>query len=233
MMRAICLALVLFGCAPENQSRRDQSWTVLTSLPLFWGGGTFADELAGRTAPSSVIAQLSEGRKLVPIDTAETRVLASVRNLLLIQPHLLPPEELVALDAWVRAGGRMVILADPDLHWATALAPGDRRIPPPSTLLDPLFAHWGLRLDGMRGALQEEAGQINGRLVRFRNRGHLVSRKKECIVADMNARASCRIGAGYVEIIADVDFVDPAYAASSETDGIAALNQLLLTVERP
>ncbi len=204
---------------------------MLTALPLFWGAGTFADELSGKSAPPPLIARLSVGRKLIPLDTAKAEALAGARNLLLIQPQLLPPEELVALDAWVRQGGRVVVLADPDLHWAAGFTPGDPRLPPPSTLLDPLFAHWGLRLDGMRGPSLEQPGALGENTVRYRNRGRWVLTGKSCQLHDDAVRASCIIGKGQAEIIADADFADPAGDTPFAQDGATALDQLMQKIE--
>ena len=51
-------------------------------------------------------------------------------TLLAIQPRALPAEELVALDNWVRDGGRIVLLADPMLEWPSERPLGDRLRPP-------------------------------------------------------------------------------------------------------
>ena len=50
--------------------------------------------------------------------------------LLAAQPQALTAERLVALDDWVRAGGRLVLLADPSLRWESSRPLGDRFRPP-------------------------------------------------------------------------------------------------------
>ena len=56
-------------------------------------------------------------------------------------------ENLVALDAWVRGGGRVLLLADPMLEWPSKRPLGDPLRPPPMFMDTGLLAHWGLRLD--------------------------------------------------------------------------------------
>ena len=80
--------------------------------------------------------------------------------LLAAQPRALPAEELVALDAWVRRGGRLVLLADPLLEWPSELPLGDPRRPPLAFPDTGLLKHWGLRLDAPdeRGPRQSSLG---------------------------------------------------------------------------
>lgn len=82
-----------------------------------------------------------------PLDRIDITSLRGISALVIAQPRLLQPAELVALDDWLRRGGRAVIFADPLLLWPSALPLGDPRRPPLTSLLDPLMAHWGLRLE--------------------------------------------------------------------------------------
>ena len=54
------------------------------------------------------------------------------------QPLAQAPENLVALDDWVRGGGRVLLLADPMLEWPSKRPLGDPLRPPP------MFADTGL-----------------------------------------------------------------------------------------
>ena len=85
--------------------------------------------------------------------------------LLAAQPRALPAEELVALDAWVRRGGRLLLLADPMLEWPSERPLGDRLRPPALFADTGLLQHWGLRLDAPdeRGPRQSGAGGTSSR----------------------------------------------------------------------
>ena len=63
------------------------------------------------------------------------------------QPRAQPAEDLVALDNWVRGGGRVLLLADPMLEWPSERPLGDPFRPPPTFADTGLLAHWGLKLD--------------------------------------------------------------------------------------
>src|SRR5206468_10727515 len=67
--------------------------------------------------------------------------------LLMAQPLAQTAENLVALDDWVRGGGRVMILADPLLEWSSKRPLGDPLRPPPMFADTGLLGHWGLRLD--------------------------------------------------------------------------------------
>lgn len=92
---------------------------VIAALPLFWAEGARAD------AP--IITVLRTRFTVRPLDDPRALAGSGARALLLAQPRAMTAEELVAIDAWVRAGGTALVLADPLLRWPTALPPGDRR----------------------------------------------------------------------------------------------------------
>ena len=107
---------------------------------------------------------LRERYTLKPIDLPSQLPKGAV--LLAAQPRALPAEELVALDAWVRGGGRLLLLADPMLEWPSERALGDRLRPPVSFADTGLLAHWGLRLDA-----PDQRGLLRDRPIRW-NRHH-------------------------------------------------------------
>lgn len=145
------------------------------------------------------------GLSLRPIDTLTRQTLGG--NVALIaQPRLLAPAELVALDAWVRGGGRAMIFADPDLRWPSIYARGDRRRAPPVTLLDPLFAHWGLTLGSSDTA--QRSHKLGGRTVVTVGAGQW-SAKDNCQIDD-GLVADCRIGKGRVLLVGDADLLNSA-----------------------
>jgi hypothetical protein len=93
---------------------------VVTALPLYGPALAVAeqgDPLSGAGRTSPLWQALARHRDLRPIDHVDAASLAPMKQILVAQPRQLAPEELVALDAWVRRGGQALILADPLLHW--------------------------------------------------------------------------------------------------------------------
>jgi hypothetical protein len=111
---------------------------------------------------------------------------------------------LVALDAWVRRGGRLLLLADPMLEWPSSRPLGDPLRPPPIFMDTGLLAHWALRLDAPdeRGPREEKLG---GRQILTDSPGRLFG---GCAIGEGGLVARCRIGKGRATIIADADFLD-------------------------
>jgi hypothetical protein len=137
--------LLWFGPSPPIVTQADRPrLAVITALPLFWREGG-----AGLAAPvdAPIISVLRTRFDVTPIDDPRALAGSGARLLLLAQPRAMPPEALVAIDAWVRDGGTILVLADPLLRWPSALPLGDRRRPPPVDLLGPLLTHWGFRAD--------------------------------------------------------------------------------------
>lgn len=184
---------------------------VLSALPLFWPEGAGPAEMLGEGAR----APLPVTRHAVrAIDHADAAALHGVDALLVAQPRLLQPMELVSLDRWVRQGGRMVVLADPLLLWPSELPPADPRRPPLTSLLDPLLAHWGLRLeaaDASRDGVERRMLGTGHALMlvgvsRFSLTG--AGEGASCTLAEEDLMALCRIGRGAVRLIADADLLD-------------------------
>ena len=138
---------VAMGPGDGRPAGRKPGLLLMTSLPIVWGDYGAFDP---RSRPSRTYEAIREDFEVQPIDSLDSNSLASGRLLLLAQPRWLSPSELVALDDWVRRGGRAVILADPDLKWPSDLPLGDVRRPLPSSLLGPLLDHWRLELEEPR-----------------------------------------------------------------------------------
>lgn len=167
---------------------------VLTGLPLFW------DELGAvgkgpRDAP--IITVLRTRFTILPLDDPRDLPGTGARQLLIAQPRALSPEQLVALDSWVRAGGRALVLADPLLRWPSALPIGDRRRAPTTTLLAPLLTHWGFVV-GRLQPLEVRHFLADGRLMTVSGawlpHGH--------------ATPPQPVGRGWVRIMGDADMID-------------------------
>jgi hypothetical protein len=227
------LAFALAACTPAPPDAPKHDLHVLTSLPLFLGEGDIKSMLAGKTGPNALVVRLAEKHNVRPLDIADAAHLASVKRLLMIQPALIPPSELVALDDWVKAGGKAVILADPDLAWPHNYPLGDPRAPPASTLLDPLFKHWGLVLEGQRATPQTSFGEVDAQRVALVNPGHWRSERGTCKIQTNRLGATCQIGRGQVILIADADLADPRLWLQTAHDNLPFIESLLDRLESP
>ena len=167
---------------------------------------------------------------LHPLDIAREESLGSVRLLLVIQPQALAPDELVALDAWVRGGGHALFLLDPDLRWPSRLPPGDPRRAPVRAMLDPLLAHWGLALEA-NAAGPPSAEVLAGERVETEGAGHWRVTGRDCTV-DAPLVAKCRLGRGRVTLVADVDFADPEREVATSGGNFRAIDSLLAELLR-
>lgn len=178
---------------------------VMTALPLFWAEGRSSEALLENARDEAFVG--ASTLDLRPVDRLDAETLAPVKRLLLAQPRLLAPTEMVALDAWVRAGGRAVILADPLLLWPSDLPLGYALRPPLTSLLDPLLAHWGLELTpadkGTRRLLLP-----GGQALIVAGASQFSSRTSQCKLLERGLMAVCAIGRGRVRLIADADMVD-------------------------
>jgi hypothetical protein len=177
---------------------------VLTSLPLFWPEGAVGAALKGEDRRAAIIKSMEKRGKVRALDAIEGRALDGVGVLLLAQPRLLAPHELVRIDEWVRTGGRVVAFADPMLDWPSNLAIGDPRRPPPVTLLDPLFNHWGLTLEGDADGAGE-LRSLSGTKIQTRGTGRWQSKTRDCAIEKGGLVARCLLGKGHAILVADAD----------------------------
>lgn len=183
---------------------------LFTSLPILWAESPDPGGLLDAGRQPSWVRQALEARyRLVPLDTL--RPSARLRLLLLAQPRPLAPQENVALDGWVRGGGRVLLFADPMLTWDSAFAIGDRRRPQDVVLLSPILSHWGLDL---RFDESQPAGlrEIVGSPLPVNLAGSLTlapGGTGQCHITDAGLVAECRIGAGKVVVVADAALLEP------------------------
>jgi ABC-type uncharacterized transport system len=228
-MRSFLATLALLGCAAAPSERPPLH--IMTGLPLFWGEGGVGAALGGARSP--LLTALDADYHIVALDQLEGDVLSRVSMLLLIQPPSLSPHDLVALDDWVRGGGHVVILADPDLIWPSKLPHGDRRRAPLTSLLDPLFAHWGIKLEGaLTGQPVLGAGTLHGKGVRVVSPGHWSATGPDCLIGDAGLTADCALGHGHAVLVADADLADPRLWTESGQDNLAAIRELLQTTAK-
>lgn len=149
---ALLLALLLPGCHPKGESSvRKPRVGLSTSLPILWAESDDLRDLLASGAQRSWAADvLAEEGDLVPLgalaDGRGQLPLSHDALLVLAQPRALAPAENVALDSWVRAGGRLLLFVDPALTQSSRYELGDPRRPQAMAMLSPILAHWGLEL---------------------------------------------------------------------------------------
>lgn len=171
---------------------------VITGLPLFWDEAGKGME-GPRDAP--IITVLRTRFTVHPVDDPRALAASGARRLLLAQPRALSPEQLVAIDRWVRDGGTALVLADPLLRWPSPLPLGDRRRAPPVGLLGPLLAHWGVVDDR----------SIGGEVRYFRPEGGLVTLSDSALFrrdGQPSLPLSVAVGRGRALIVGDADLLD-------------------------
>jgi len=174
---------------------------LLTSLPL-----VFPEAFTLEGGGSPALSALETRYRVVSVNTADAASLKRGRLLLMAHPLAQPAEVLVELDAWVREGGRVLLLADPMLEWPSERPLGDLSRPPPAFADTGLLKHWGLRLDA-----PDEPGprqlEMAGRQVLTASPGALSG---SCAIGKSALVARCRIGKGAATIVADADFLNVA-----------------------
>lgn len=212
---AAALALSACGTSAAEQEKEPEAKPELglfTSLPIYWGEGGMSDILDGNQRPDWVRGVLEEDFTLDPLDTVEADALAGLRLLVMAQPRPLAPSENVALDSWVRGGGKLLMFADPMLTRHTDYALGDKRRHQDMVLLSPLLGHWGLELrfdeDQPLGERKVSAGKIS---VPVNLAGRFVETgdgEGGCRVIGQGILARCRVGKGEAMLVADAAVLD-------------------------
>ncbi len=242
-LAAALLALLAGACdhapaEPQSAASREKLG-LMTSLPLYWPLGAGVEEIAsGRAPPPWQRAALEADYVLEPLDSLAaipgltanapaTDPLAGLTRLAVIQPRGLSPADNAALDAWVRAGGRLLLLLDPALTGDYDLALGDPRRPADTALIPPVVARWGL-------AVRFDEAQDDGVTERALGDTTLpLALAGEVVIADPSAAACtlladgvaarCTVGMGEVTLIADAALFEHPELAGEGGAGLRAL----------
>ena len=240
---AAVAALLLSACSPappDAPPAPPPSLGLMTSLPLYWPADAALEEIAAGSAEPPWQRRAIEARyPLVPLDTLspipalssdapDTDPLAGLGLLAVIQPRGLSPADNVALDDWVRRGGRLLLALDPALTGDYEAPLGDPRRPVDAALVPPVVARWGLAISFDEAqplaALTVPFGEttlplaLPGRITRAGAAG------KDCTLLAENTVATCRVGKGRVTLIADAALFEHPELVGE--DG-AAINALL------
>lgn len=230
LRRLSCLGagvlLCLAACAPATQADDAPlpELGLMGSIPIYWGEAEDVAGLLGEdVAQHWARPQIETAYRLRPLDTLSEESLSGLDSLLLAQPRALAAAENVALDAWVRGGGSLLLFADPMLTGHSRFALGDRRRPQDVILLSPILRHWGLQLEF--DAEQPEGDVLvtgGGPALPVNLPGQFGALQGgNCQLSAGSVLASCRIGAGNVVVLADaalLDLHDPHPAAPPALD---------------
>ena len=214
ILSGAAIAYRIMDAPPRGAAIERSRLALLTSLPLVFG-----DEFGLDGGGSSTLARIEERYAVEPVAVADAASLKGHRLLLMAHPRAQPAEILVDLDKWVRAGGRLVLLADPRLDWHSERPLGDRLRPPPAFADTGLLAHWGLTLAGP-SADGPVSLTVRGAEVLAVSPGRLTT-SGPCTVEPGGFVAHCAIGEGAATVIADADFLnlDGAGAIDGPTSG--------------
>lgn len=225
---AFALSVMAVGCQassdgptsdPKPHSSGKRSLGLMTTLPIYWSGGPeFGAVLASDTETGWVRSALEEGYVLEPLDILDDESLSGLSQLFLAQPRPLAPEENVALDKWVRGGGRLLLFADPMLTAHSDYPLGDRRRPQDVVLLSPILRHWGIELLLDPAQQQNERRVHSGALtVPVETAGHFALLPgSDCVLTAENVLAACTVGRGRATILADAAMLDEAHGQDEQ-----------------
>lgn len=192
---------------------------LMSSLPLYWPlGADLADIAQGQGEVPWQRAALARSYALEPLDTlspipalaADQRdldPLAGLRRMAIIQPRGLSASDNVALDRWVRAGGRLLLVLDPALTGEYDLPLGDPRRPVDTALIPPVVARWGLAVSFDEDqAVAVTTARLGETALPLALSGVVAitdPTAADCTLLANDAAARCRVGKGEVTLIAD------------------------------
>ena len=229
---ALAAALAAAGCsasegASEQRASNAQAGPtgLFTTLPILWQEADDIREHLHGGAPvhwaKRALQNQGEVRALNTL-SADPPPLAGLALVIMAQPRVLSPSENVALDDWVRRGGRVLLFADPMLTGNSRFSLGDKRRPQDVVLLSPILARWGLRLefDDAQPVGQRDIAVPGGSLpVNLPGRLALVGAARKCRILAGGIAAQCRIGKGAALIIADAALFEPALGNEAQRRG--------------
>lgn len=219
LIAAALLALAACHGAPGGEAASQTKLGLMSSLPLYWPLGADVAAIAGgRAAVPWQRAALSGDYAIEPLDTLSsipalspnappTDPLEGLMRLAVIQPRGLSPADNVALDDWVRAGGRLLLVLDPALTGDYDLPLGDPRRPVDTALILPVVGRWGLAVSfdeaQVSAVVQSRLGETRLPLAQPGRIAITDPAAAQCTLLADSAAALCRVGQGQVTLIAD------------------------------
>lgn len=182
--------------------------TLLTGLPLRWSAGEdMATMIAAGTNDDPALVRLRASGPVRLVDSLVDHPPSSGGALLLAHPRALAPQELVAIDGFLRGGGRAVILADALTGWPARHPIGDPRNPPVTSLLTPLLDHWGVTLAAAPAGEKVRSLEVEGERLRLFSAGRFERLPPACRAFAASRIAWCPIGRGEVWLVGDADLL--------------------------
>lgn len=183
--------------------------TMLTGLPLRWSGsGDIAAIISSGAEDDPALVRLEALGPVALADSLAEQVPPPGGTLLIAHPRALAPRELVAIDAFVRGGGKAVLLADALSGWPARHPLGDPRNPPVTSLLTPLLDHWGVVLGSApTGDNAVSAIAVDGARLRLSSAGAFERLPPRCRSFADRRVARCPIGAGEAWLVGDADLL--------------------------
>ncbi len=233
------------GGEPSAGAEPPPGLGLMTSLPLTYPlGADFAAFARGEVQRTWQAAVLAQCFSPFPLDTLAplgglgpdlpaTNPLSGIEYLAVIQPRGLSPRDNVALDDWVRAGGKLLLVLDPMLTGEYDLPLGDPRRPGAVAFMPPVVERWGMAVTF------DEAQAFEPRRVDFGERGGAVTlpvllageitvSSGDCLIEEPSPVQQCSIGKGTVTLVADAAvFEDQSLAAGAVGQEGAAIHGLL------
>jgi hypothetical protein len=211
LIALLAAATLAAGWSAVRQGSFDRSPIGLfTSLPILWSEGSdLAAEISGAAPPHWAKPALAARGPIQPLDMLSGppghAPLDKLKRLVMAQPRALSPQENVALDNWVRAGGHLLLLADPALTEDSAFAIGDPRRPQTVVLLSPILDRWGLelRFDDAQ-AFGETEREVMDRTIPVNLPGQFATQgQANCRLWGGGLAVTCAIGKGRMVALAD------------------------------
>lgn len=219
---------------------------LMSSLPIYWPDGADLQVTLESQAPLPWVRRALEKRfELVPLDSLSASTdapgpLLRLDRLLIAQPRGLSPADNVALDQWVRRGGRLLLVIDPMLTGQYAVPIGDPRHPVAVGLIPPVLQRWGLdmRFSENQPFEPREASYGEGSVPVLLG-GELILAEAEpaasksdrealgtCRILGEGIAAQCTVGQGRVTVLADAALLELPEPLDDSEDQLGALTRL-------
>lgn len=212
---------------------------LVTGLPIYWGetGVGFGEMLDPDRETHWVRTVLEQRYELVPLDLVGTDEgapspgLEALDALLVAQPRAITGADNVALDRWVRDGGRLLLMLDPMLTEHSHLPVGHPDRANASALIPPVLARWGLamRFDPAgESGLGDDVVSLGDASIPVDAAGELsllaaTGDSGECSLIAGNVIAQCRVGDGRVVVVADAAVLDGERGDTAARAGLEAV----------
>jgi ABC-type uncharacterized transport system len=213
VLAVVVLCSIIVGVWRGHNPQNKPQLGIITTLPLRWGEGDINTLIDANSQPLPAYVALEADYQINLIDGLDAEALKKTDVLLLAQPRAFAPHEFNALDTWIRAGGRALILADPALAWESAHPIGDKRRPLFTSLMSPLFTHWGIDLvlpmesSGEKIALRRVSGHELQTVTPGAWQPRAGAKSAHCVIENNGLTTQCTLGKGQAVLIADADLL--------------------------